>query len=159
MHGTMDRRALGAEVLHDVDLAAGGPADGADVIAQHPESRPDATSSGKLNACFEASITLAEEAFGLEPLADQQISLRMSNGQYLSVEQGGERRVVAGPLWPGESETFHFERLERGGLALQTARGLYLRRVPGGRLLADSTKPGGAETFVLQRRTYDRATA
>jgi hypothetical protein len=32
----------GPEVLHDVDFAAGRPADGTDVFAEHPERRPDA---------------------------------------------------------------------------------------------------------------------
>lgn len=39
----------GPEVLHDVELAARGPADGADVLAQHPESRPDALAKRELD--------------------------------------------------------------------------------------------------------------
>src|SRR6266576_761865 len=53
-----------ADVLHDVDLAALRPADFADVIAEHPECRPDPLSLGDLDAGFEAPILLGEFAQG-----------------------------------------------------------------------------------------------
>src|SRR5690606_22280762 len=44
--GAVDRAVhsgrLATDVLHDVDLAAGRPADAADVVAQHPERGPQA---------------------------------------------------------------------------------------------------------------------
>src|SRR5579864_6741536 len=47
-----------ADVLHDVDLTALGPADFADVISEHPECRPDPLPLRDLDAGFEASILL-----------------------------------------------------------------------------------------------------
>src|SRR5215467_6551247 len=41
---TMHRRGLLADVFHDVDLAAGRPADFIDVAPEHPEGRPNALS-------------------------------------------------------------------------------------------------------------------
>ena len=40
----------GPEVLHDVELATGGPADRADVLTQHPKCRPNAFAIGQLQA-------------------------------------------------------------------------------------------------------------
>src|SRR5712692_3654264 len=54
-----DRRFL-ANIFHDVDLAASGPADGTDVVAQHPKCRPDTLAIGDLNSRLEPSIGLAE---------------------------------------------------------------------------------------------------
>src|SRR5712692_8797432 len=60
-----DARLL-ADIFHDVDFAALGPADGADVIAKHPEGGPHSLPRGYFDAGFEAAVGLAEEALSLE---------------------------------------------------------------------------------------------
>jgi peptidoglycan/xylan/chitin deacetylase (PgdA/CDA1 family) len=94
-----------------------------------------------------------EEWLGLEHLGEQQIALRAADGQYLSVEDGGGRRVRAGSLRPGAAETLRVEELGAGQIALRTARGFYLTRRPDGQLLADSLRPGTSETFALDVRS------
>src|SRR5205823_2459770 len=42
-------------VFHDVGLAALGPADGVNIVAQHPKCRPESRMGWKLDAGFEAS--------------------------------------------------------------------------------------------------------
>src|SRR5439155_25996210 len=56
----VNRTWLLADVFHDVDFAARGPAGGGDVIAKHPEGGPHALPRGKLGARFEATVSLAE---------------------------------------------------------------------------------------------------
>src|SRR5258708_24665580 len=46
----------GAEILHDVHLATGGPGDGPDVLAQHPERRPDTFAERKLDSGLNPAI-------------------------------------------------------------------------------------------------------
>jgi hypothetical protein len=54
------------DVVHDVDLAAGGPALAVDVRAEHPERGPQALAARDLDAGFEASVRLCEAAFRRE---------------------------------------------------------------------------------------------
>src|SRR6267143_992593 len=61
-----DSARLLADVFHDVDFAALRPADGADVIAKHPESGPHSLPRASLDAGFEAAIGLAEKALSFE---------------------------------------------------------------------------------------------
>src|SRR5229473_6275281 len=60
-----DARLL-ADIFHDVDFTALGPADGADVIAKHPEGGPHSLPCGYFYAGFEPAVGLAEEALGFE---------------------------------------------------------------------------------------------
>src|SRR5260370_25343431 len=62
MQRSADYARLFANVLHNVYFAALGPADGADVFAEHPEGGPHSLPRGNLDAGFEAAVGLAEEA-------------------------------------------------------------------------------------------------
>src|SRR5450631_4579673 len=56
--GAVNQRGLFADVFHDVDFSAGGPAGFVDVDAEHPEGGPDALSARNLHAGFEAAVGL-----------------------------------------------------------------------------------------------------
>ena len=56
-----------ADHFHDVDLAAAGPANGADVFAEHPEGRPDALALGQAQARGELAVGPGVEALGFKP--------------------------------------------------------------------------------------------
>ena len=58
----VDDVRLLADVFHDVDLAALGPADRMNVVAEHPESGPDPLPLGNFDAGFETAEGLGEEA-------------------------------------------------------------------------------------------------
>src|SRR5215469_6691327 len=58
----VDERRFLADIFHDVDLAALRPSALTDVVAEHPESGPDALTAGNLNAGFEASVFARELA-------------------------------------------------------------------------------------------------
>ena len=51
-----------ADVFHDVDFAALGPADGGNVFAEHPEGGPHALAFRDFDAGFDAAVGLGEEA-------------------------------------------------------------------------------------------------
>ena len=55
MYGGEDRVGVVAHVLHDVDLAAAGPAHFFDILAEHPNGGPGAASAGQLGAHFDAA--------------------------------------------------------------------------------------------------------
>src|SRR5258708_33351619 len=50
----------GAEILHDVHLAAGGPGDRPDVLAQHPESGPDTLAERKFDSGLNPAVLPAK---------------------------------------------------------------------------------------------------
>src|SRR5450755_224325 len=54
----MDDRRFAADVFHDVDFAAGRPADFFNVIAQHPERGPDSLPVRNLDSGFKTSVSL-----------------------------------------------------------------------------------------------------
>src|SRR5205823_6937832 len=54
------------DVLHDVDLAAAGPADLRDVVAQHPERGPQPLPPRDLNARLDPAVAPRPQALGLE---------------------------------------------------------------------------------------------
>src|SRR6266699_1380809 len=56
----VNRSRLLADVFHDVEFAAPGPAGGGDVIAKQPESGPHSLPRGNLDARFKATVSLAE---------------------------------------------------------------------------------------------------
>src|SRR5439155_21326441 len=56
-----------AAVLHDVDLAAPGPAGGGDIIAQHPESGPQPLPTRYLNTGLDATVLPRAQPLGLKP--------------------------------------------------------------------------------------------
>ena len=60
MKRSVDHRRFPADILHDVDLTAVGPVNRIDIVAQHPECRPDALPKRNLDPRFEAAIGLAE---------------------------------------------------------------------------------------------------
>src|ERR1700682_1420545 len=60
MESGMNNRRLFADVFHDVDLTAIGPAGCINVVAQHPKCRPDALTKGNLDARFKPSVGLRE---------------------------------------------------------------------------------------------------
>jgi len=95
-----------------------------------------------------ATAAADAETFGVEALGDQYIALRLSNGQYLSVETG---LLHAGPLCAGESERLRIEQRGTHQIALQTAHGCYIARGLGGRLHADILHPGAVEVFEVHR--------
>src|SRR5690349_8798601 len=64
MKRSVDHRRFPADILHDVDLAAVGPVNGIDVVAQQPECRPDALAIRDLDSGFETAIGLAELVLG-----------------------------------------------------------------------------------------------
>src|SRR5215472_10008492 len=66
VHAAMHLVGLLADVLHDVDLAAGGPADGIDVVTEHPERGPDSLPGRNLDASLEAPVGLREVGGGLQ---------------------------------------------------------------------------------------------
>src|SRR5436189_120665 len=61
------RRRLLADVLHDVELTACGPAVGGNAVAEHPEGRPEALAARELRPCFEFAVGLREGPECLEP--------------------------------------------------------------------------------------------
>src|SRR5258707_7110706 len=63
---TVDGAGLLADIFHDVDFAALRPADGSDVVAEHPERGPHSLPLGNLDAGFKPAIGLAEEAYRFE---------------------------------------------------------------------------------------------
>ncbi len=69
--GAVDRAVDGvgleADVLHDVDLARVGPADAADVVAEHPERGPHALAARELHARLEVAVGLGEPARRVQP--------------------------------------------------------------------------------------------
>jgi hypothetical protein len=58
MDGPMDGQGLAPDLFHDVDLAAARPSDIADVIAQHPEGRPNSLPVRQLDPSFKTTIGL-----------------------------------------------------------------------------------------------------
>ena len=52
--------AVGPEILHDVDFATPGPANGSDVFTQHPEGGPYAVAKRKLDSGFHQAILPAQ---------------------------------------------------------------------------------------------------
>src|SRR6266851_7965583 len=56
-----------ADVFHNVDLAASGPAGGTDIVAQHPKRRPDTLSIRNLEPRLKPSIGLRELIPGEQP--------------------------------------------------------------------------------------------
>src|SRR6266567_3324779 len=63
----MDGAGLLANIFHDVDFAALGPADDRDVVPQHPESGPHSLPRGNFDARFKAAVGLAEKSLRFEP--------------------------------------------------------------------------------------------
>jgi hypothetical protein len=62
----VDGGGLFADVLHDVDFAALGPADRIDVVAEHPERGPDALAVRDFDAGLEAAESLRVEPLRFE---------------------------------------------------------------------------------------------
>src|ERR1700691_2777460 len=58
---------LFADVLHDVDLTAFGPASRGNIVTQHPKRRPHSLARRNLDAGFEPSVGLREPTLSLEP--------------------------------------------------------------------------------------------
>src|SRR5450755_4165303 len=56
MHRSVNNGRFAANVFHDVNFPAGGPAGRANVRAQHPESGPESLSAGDFDARLDASI-------------------------------------------------------------------------------------------------------
>src|SRR5256712_5211410 len=67
VHRAVHPAGLLADVLHDVDLAARGPADRGDVVAQHPERGPQPLTARYLNTGLDATVLPRAQALGLEP--------------------------------------------------------------------------------------------
>src|SRR5439155_5132076 len=66
VNGAVHRLRLAADVLHDVDLAGARPTDGVDVVAEHPERRPDPLAARDPDARLEAAECLVELPLCLE---------------------------------------------------------------------------------------------
>src|SRR6266496_3209299 len=67
MDSAVHDRRLATDVLHNVDLAAGGPASRCNVVTEHPECRPDSLPIGDLDSRFEPAVGLGESSQGLQP--------------------------------------------------------------------------------------------
>src|SRR5438067_604983 len=67
MKRSMDHRRFPADIFHDVDLAAVGPMNSIDIVAQHPERRPDALAKRNLDPGFDTAIGLAELVLRQQP--------------------------------------------------------------------------------------------
>jgi len=83
MDCAVNQRGLLADVLHDVDFAAAGPAGLFDVVAQHPERRPNALSARNFDARFESSIGLRKFAQGLQARGSVVSGDAVSSGIFL----------------------------------------------------------------------------
>ena len=66
VQASVHRRGLAADVLHDVDLAAGRPAHGRDVGSEQPERGPDPLAVRDLHAPFEAPVGVREKPLRLQ---------------------------------------------------------------------------------------------
>src|SRR5688572_29308256 len=66
MKCTVSNRRLLANVFHDVDLATIGPADGINVVSQHPKCGPDSLSERNSKARFKPPVHLRELLLGEE---------------------------------------------------------------------------------------------
>src|SRR5689334_25026547 len=66
VHRTVHGRWLLADVLHDVHLAAPGPADLRDVVTQHPERGPQPLSTRDLNARLDPAERPLPQTLSLE---------------------------------------------------------------------------------------------
>jgi hypothetical protein len=62
----MNQTGLFADIFHDVDFAALGPAYRRNIVAQHPECGPHSLPRGNLDAGLEAAVGLREQALSLE---------------------------------------------------------------------------------------------
>ena len=60
MDRAVNNRRFAADIFHDIDLTTGGPSRCADVVAQHPKSRPDSLTIRNLDTCFKPSVGLRE---------------------------------------------------------------------------------------------------
>src|SRR6185295_9970216 len=60
--------------LHDVDLSARRPANGADAVAEHPESGPDALPFRRVDACLDPRVD-AERLFALRFYSRRRVSV------------------------------------------------------------------------------------
>src|SRR5436190_12231123 len=67
VHRTVYAAGFLADVLHDVDLAARGPAGGGNVVAQQPERGPQPLPARDLNPGLDATVLPRAEPLGLEP--------------------------------------------------------------------------------------------
>jgi len=66
VEGAVVDGGFAADVLHDVDFAALGPADAVNIFAEEPEGGPDSLPFGDLDAGLEAAIGLSEAGLGFE---------------------------------------------------------------------------------------------
>src|SRR4030095_1148252 len=83
MHAAMDFARLGADVFHDVDFAACGPADYVDVVSKHPKRGPDALTLGHLEARLKPPIGLSEAGGGLNTSRCVVAAYRIGTGEVL----------------------------------------------------------------------------
>src|SRR5260370_2353692 len=67
MHGAMNDRRLLADIFHNVNLAAQGPSHRADIVTQHPESRPQTLAVGDFDSSFKAPIGLPKRSLRFQP--------------------------------------------------------------------------------------------
>src|ERR1700694_4265789 len=67
MHCSMDSTRLGSNVFHDVNLAAGRPAHGINICAEHPERRPEPLAAWNFDASFDAAVSPRPLAPGQQP--------------------------------------------------------------------------------------------
>ena len=66
MEARVDLEGLKADDFHDVDLAAGWPPGGGDIVTEQPERRPQPFSRWNPNARFEAAVLLGKSPLALE---------------------------------------------------------------------------------------------
>src|ERR1051325_1592283 len=166
-HCAVPGRGLLSDVLHDVDLAAPGPADPPDVEAQHPERGPQPLSSRNLNARLDAAEPQSPQTLGLEarrrvravaerllPRLDYQIAVLevcILDPIGIVLELGISPATASRVPCP-------FRGVERGAVELivphELPRPGRLRRVggsPGGTLLAGAAREGGPNRRQSER--------
>ena len=67
MQGSVHGAGFVADEFHDVDFATGGPADGGDVVAEHPKGGPDAAAVGEGGADVHSAKLKGLFALCLQP--------------------------------------------------------------------------------------------
>src|SRR5207249_5826791 len=97
VHRAVYPAGLLADVLHDVDLAAPGPAGGGDIIAQHPESGPQPLPTRYLNTGLDATVLPRAQPLGLEPgrgvlAGGERLAAGLDN-EGARIDRSEERRV------------------------------------------------------------------
>src|SRR5437016_4470013 len=98
--GPVYRRRAGAEMLHDIDLTATGPAGLADVLAQHPERGPDPARSRDLYPRLYQPVPHRHPVLGAQPRGGVPAATAPPPGQF-RVDPPDQDGQIPGPVERG----------------------------------------------------------